>query len=120
MTDKDLIAQNKKYLLIDLDGTLVDTANIALKPMKDGQVETDLSQIKIFDGAENFLTEAKNLGFECIVLSDSHPKYVNTIVRKLFGNIAALSLADKPNTLKTLGFFRDQRIDLSSSTCYLI
>ena len=120
MTDKDLVAQNKKYLLIDLDGTLVDTANIALKPMKDGQVETDLSQIKIFDGAVNFLTEAKNLGFECIVLSDSHPKYVNTIVRKLFGNIAALSLADKPNTLKTLGFFRDQRIDLSSSTCYLI
>lgn len=118
MTNKTLV--DKKYLLIDLDGTLVDTADSALKPMKDGQAETDLSQIRVFEGATNFIAEAINLGFECVILSDSHPRYVNPIVKQLFGNIAALSLADKPNTLKTLNFLREQSINHSDSVCYVI
>lgn len=118
MTNKTLI--DKKYLLIDLDGTLVDTADPALKPMKDGQAETDLSQIRVFEGATNFIAEAINLGFRCVVLSDSHPKYVNPIVKQFFGDIAALSLADKPNTLKTLKFFQEQSINHSDSVCYVI
>ncbi|MEA5574736.1 hypothetical protein [Calothrix sp. UHCC 0171] len=56
----------KKYLLIDLDGTLTDTVDVALKPMKDGQIDTDLSQIRVFEGAASFLAEARSLGFECI------------------------------------------------------
>jgi predicted HAD superfamily phosphohydrolase YqeG len=111
---------DKKYLLIDLDGTLVDTADTALKPMKDGQAETDLSQIRVFEGATNFIAEAINLGFKCVVLSDSHPRYVNPIVKQFFGGIAALSLADKPNTLKTLKFFQEQSINHSESVCYVI
>jgi predicted HAD superfamily phosphohydrolase YqeG len=111
---------DKKYLLIDLDGTLVDTADPALKPMKDGQAETDLSQIRVFEGATNFIAEAINLGFKCVVLSDSHPRYVNPIVKQLFGDIAALSLADKPNTSKTLKFFQEQSINHSDSVCYVI
>ncbi len=111
---------NKKYLLIDLDGTLVDTADVTLKPMKDGQVPTDISRIKSFNGATNFLKEARKIGFECIIISDSHPAYVNLIVRALFGNISALSLADKPNTSKTIRFLQEQRVDLSNSICYMI
>ena len=111
---------DKKYLLIDLDGTLINTADIALKPMKDGQVQTDLLQIRVFKGATEFLTEARNLGFECVILSDSHHRYVNPIVKEFFGDIAALSLADKPNTVKTLNFLQEQDIDISDSTCYLL
>ena len=111
---------DKKYLLIDLDGTLIDTANNALKPMKDGQIETDLSQIKLFPGVTEFLSEARSIGFEYVILSDSHPKYVNRIVEEYFGNTAALSLADKPNTLKSLSFLYNQGIDISGSICYII
>lgn len=117
MTDKLLM---KKYLLIDLDGTLIDTADTTLKPMKDGQVSTDLSRIQVFEGATNFLAEAKSLGFECVILSDSHPKYVNPIVRNLFGNPSALSLTDKPNTLKTLNFLQELGIEHSKSMCYVL
>ena len=109
----------KKYLL---DGTLTDTADIALKPMKDGQVQTDVSQIQVFQGATEFLAEAKTLSFECIIVSDSHPRYVHTIVKEYFSEYcnAALSLADKPNTLETLRFLEEQNIDISRSTCYVI
>ncbi len=119
-----------KYLLIDLDGTLINTANIRedilehiqLTMMKKGELETDLSQIQIFEGATNFLTNAKSLGFECIIVSDSHPKYVNPIVEKYFRQYCnvALSLADKPNTSRTLKFLEQHNIDISSSICYVI
>ena len=111
---------NKKYLLIDLDGTLTDTAADTLKPMKDGKVETDLAQIRVFEGATSFLAEAKKLGFECVVLSDSHHRYVNPIVRNLLGGMTALSLADKPNTLKALNFLREKSINHLESVCYMI
>jgi hypothetical protein len=88
--------------------------------MKDGQAETDLSQIRVFEGATDFITEAINLGFKCLILSDSHPRYVNPIVKHFFGGIPALSLADKPNTLKTLKFFQEQSINHSNSFCYVI
>ena len=118
VTNEPLV--DKKYLLIDLDGTLTDTADIALKPMKDGLVETNLAQIRVFEGATSFLLEARGLGFECMVLSDSHPKYVNPIVRNFFGGIAALSLADKPNTIKTLNFLQELGIDHLNSVCYVL
>ncbi|UBF25986.1 hypothetical protein K9N68_31365 [Kovacikia minuta CCNUW1] len=111
---------DKRYLLIDLDGTLTDTADIALKPIKDGLVETNLAQIRVFEGATSFLSEARGLGFECIVLSDSHPRYVNPIVRNFFGGVAALSLADKPNTIKTLNFLQELGIDHLNSVCYVL
>lgn len=111
---------NQKYLLIDLDGTLIDTADITLKPMKDGEVQTDLSQIRVFEGAREFLTHVRSLGFECLILSDSHPKYVNTIVKGHFDNAAALPLADKPNTLRTLKFLQEKGIDISRSNCYVL
>ncbi|MEG4962036.1 MULTISPECIES: hypothetical protein [unclassified Microcoleus] len=118
-TNNRVLAE-RKILLIDLDGTLTNTADIALKPMKDGQQQTDLSRIEIFEGAREFISEATGLGFQCIIVSDSHPKYVNTIVKEYFGNVSALSLADKPNTLKTLNFLRSQNIEISDSNCYVL
>lgn len=111
---------DKKYLLIDLDGTLIDTADVTFKPMKDGQERVNLSQIKVFEGTENFLEETNDLGFKHIIVSDSHPKYVRQIVKEFFGNVPALSLADKPNTSKTLNFLQEQNIDISSCECYVI
>jgi predicted HAD superfamily phosphohydrolase YqeG len=112
----------KKYLLLDLDGTLVKTADKSFKPMKDGQVETDLSMIRIFDKTVYFLSQVKELGFECIIISDSHPRYVNSILKGFFTNYCsdALSLADKPNTLKTLTFLNNKSIDISQENCYII
>ncbi|MEA5574734.1 hypothetical protein [Calothrix sp. UHCC 0171] len=55
-----------------------------------------------------------------IVLSDSHPRYVNPIVRNLLGGITALSLADKPNTLKTLNFLQELGIDNLENLCYVL
>lgn len=114
------VSADSKNLLIDLDGTLTNTADIALKPMKDGQEQTDLSQIQIFEGAGEFILEARDMEFQCMIVSDSHPKYVNAIVKRYFGNIAALSLADKPNTLKTLDFLRSHNTDISDSNSYVI
>ncbi|MEG4500331.1 hypothetical protein [Microcoleus sp. F10-C6] len=88
--------------------------------MKDGQKQTDLSRIEIFEGAREFISEATGLGFQCIIVSDSHPKYVNTIVKEYFGNVSALSLADKPNTLNTLNFLRSQNIEILDSNCYVL
>jgi phosphoglycolate phosphatase-like HAD superfamily hydrolase len=115
---------NKKYLLIDLDGTLTDTAtdatDIALKMMKEGQIDTDLSQIRVFEGAKSFLVDAQSLGFECLIISDSHPNYVNPIVKNFFQGLRALPLADKPNTLKTLKFLQKLNINHLDSICYVL
>jgi hypothetical protein len=114
------VLAERKILLIDLDGTLTNTADIALKPMKDGQKPTDLSRIKIFECAREFISEVTGLGFQCIIVSDSYPKYVYTIVKEYFSNVSALPLADKPNTLKTLNFLRSQNIEISDSNCYVL
>jgi uncharacterized HAD superfamily protein len=42
----------KKIILIDLDGTLTDTAHEKFKPYKDGLEETDLSKIPLIPGAK--------------------------------------------------------------------
>ena len=47
-------------ILLDLDGTLTNTANVSFKPMKDGKEETNLSRIPIFDGAREFVNTLKS------------------------------------------------------------
>lgn len=92
-----------KLILIDLDGTLTDTAHEKFKPQKDGQADTIVESIPIINGAKDFLAKLKALGHTPIIISDSHYKYVNPIAQNLF-NIPALSLADKPNAIKTKEF----------------
>ena len=42
-------------LLIDLDGTLTDTAHEKYKPFKDGIQETNLDKIPLINGAKDFI-----------------------------------------------------------------
>ena len=51
-----------KVLLVDLDGTLTDTANPDFKPMKDGLIETDLSKIPLIKGSIEFVGYQKSKG----------------------------------------------------------
>lgn len=90
-------------LLIDLDGTLTDTAHEKFKPYKDGLEETDLSKIPLIRGAKEFISNLQSNGHRPIIISDSHPKYVNKIANEIF-KIPALSLADKPNPTKTANY----------------
>ncbi|POS00614.1 HAD superfamily hydrolase (TIGR01549 family) [Flavobacterium croceum DSM 17960] len=92
-------------LLIDLDGTLTDTAHDKFKPYKDGLEETDLSKIPLIPGAKEFINKLQSDGHKPVIISDSHPKYVNKIANDIF-KILALSLADKPNPTKTANYLQ--------------
>ncbi|MGE8342530.1 MAG: hypothetical protein ACN6OI_15980 [Flavobacterium sp.] len=95
-------------LFIDLDGTLTDTADVKFKPFKDGESEFALSDIPLIKGAEEFIKDMEKKGHIPIILSDSHPKYVNLIAKEIF-KIRAISLTDKPNTDKTLKFIESNQ-----------
>lgn len=92
-------------VLIDLDGTLTNTADIKFKPFKDGLEILEINRVPLFEGAIDFINKLKSLGHIPIIVSDSHPKYVNSIAREIF-NIQAVSLTDKPNYQKTLDFIQ--------------
>ena len=92
-------------LLIDLDGTLTDTAHEKFKPYKDGLEETDLPKIPLISGAKEFINKLQSDGHKPVIISDSHPKYVNKIANDIF-KIPALSLADKPNPTKTVNYLQ--------------
>jgi phosphoglycolate phosphatase-like HAD superfamily hydrolase len=92
-------------LLIDLDGTLTDTAHEKFKPFKDGLEETDLSKIPLIPGAKEFINKLQSDNHKPVIISDSHPKYVNKIANDIF-KIPALSLADKPNPTKTANYLQ--------------
>ena len=93
-------------VFIDLDGTLTDTAYEQYKPFKDGLEIINSNKIPLFEGAVQFINILKNLGHIPIIISDSHPKYVNSIAREIF-NIQSVSLTDKPNCQKTLSFIQE-------------
>lgn len=92
-------------ILIDLDGTLTDTAHEKYKPYKDGLEETDLAIIPLISGAKEFVEKLQSNGHKPIIISDSHPRYVNKIANNIF-KIPALSLADKPNPTKTANYLQ--------------
>lgn len=87
-------------LLLDLDGTLTNTTHPDFKAMKDGKVDTVLEKIPLINGAKEFVEKQKANGNIPIIVSDSHPKYVNKIASEIF-NIDCVSLTDKPNFHKT-------------------
>ena len=92
-------------VLIDLDGTLTDTAHEQFKPFKDGLEDTDLSKIPLISGATEFIEAIKAKGHIPIIISDSHPKYVNKIAEAFF-HIPAVSLTDKPNIEITMNYLQ--------------
>lgn len=92
-------------MFLDLDGTLTHTAHSYFKKMKDGIETTDVDLIKkyVFPGALEFIKDQLLLGNKLYIISDSHPRYVKVIAEQIF-NLPYLSLADKPNDIKTRGF----------------
>lgn len=95
-------------LLIDLDGTLTDTAHLKFKPLKDGLQEVDLSKIPLINGAVEFVSKVLQDGHKVIIVSDSHPKYVNKIANEVF-NVPSVSLTDKPNIEKILNYIESNQ-----------
>lgn len=94
-------------IFLDLDGTLTHTTHSYFKNMKDGVTDTDVELIKkyVFPGALNFIKEQLILGNKLYIISDSHPRYVKVIAEQIFG-LPYLSLADKPNDIKTRNFIQ--------------
>ena len=86
-------------ILIDLDGTLVNTVYPDWKSFKDGMENYERygfpERVPVFPGAKEFIELRKSKGDNIIVVSDSHPKYVEPICNML--GLEWLSLSDKPN-----------------------
>lgn len=89
-------------IFLDLDGTLVNTVHPSWKPYKDGLHDFSVAQIPLFAGVKEFITSRKAKGDSLVIVSDSHPRYVNPISEML--GVEALSLADKPNSRKLTDF----------------
>ena len=95
-------------VLLDLDGTLTDTAHEKFKPFKDGKQQTVISDIPLIQGAKEFIANIQAKGHKAIIISDSHPDYVNIIAKEIF-QIPAVSLTDKPNIEKTANFIQSNQ-----------
>lgn len=92
-------------ILLDLDGTLTNTIHPSWKPYKDGVSilsEENVKRVPIFDGVESFIASRRSKGDTLLVVSDSHPSYVNPICARL--NLECVSLTDKPNTKKFIDY----------------
>lgn len=87
-------------VLIDLDGTLTNTAHPNFKDVKDGKLEPDVNSIPVLPGAKEFIKHQKEIGNRVIIVSDSHPRYVKPIAQMIFG-LEYVCLTDKPNIKKT-------------------
>lgn len=86
-------------ILIDLDGTILNSIHSTWKPYKDGQdnyrIDTYLDKLPFFFGTKEFLQTQKQKGNSILVVSDSHPRYVGPICKYI--ECDYVSLADKPN-----------------------
>ena len=89
-------------ILIDLDGTILNSIHPTWKPYKDGQdnyrIDNYLDKLPFFPGAKEFLQKQKEIGNTVLIVSDSHPKYVEPICKYI--DCDCVSLADKDTTKK--------------------
>lgn len=108
-------------ILIDLDGTLVYTVHPSWKEYKDGHTKITYDKIPLINGAKEFVQHRKDKGDCIVIISDSHPDYVNEAA-KIF-DVEAVSLTDKPNDSKVRDFIQvnDRYQDLfTSGKCIVI
>ena len=112
-------------LLIDLDGTIVYTLHPTWKPYKDGQdgyrIDNHLDYLVFFPGSKEFIKIQKDKGNKVLVVSDSHPRYVEPICK--FIGCDCVSLADKPNKSKLDSYLvshPDYKHDVEIGDCVLI
>lgn len=88
------------HILMDLDGTLVDTNASRYDGIKYGRDRSfSMGDIPIIAGARSFIEAVKNCGHSVTIVSDSHDAYVGPVAEKIFGT-QWLALADKPNSAK--------------------
>lgn len=112
-------------ILIDLDGTILNSVHPTWKPYKDGQdnyrIEAYLDKLPFFSGAKKFLQMQKQNGNPILIVSDSHPKYVEPISKYI--ECDCVSLADKPNQTKLFTYLDnhpDYKEMIKSGDCVLI
>ncbi|MBT4370058.1 MAG: HAD hydrolase-like protein, partial [Candidatus Marinimicrobia bacterium] len=115
---KEFIADKQSIdmvILLDLDGTLTNTAHSKYKPYKDGLLDFNISEIPVFEGAVEFVKKLEEKNHYVFIVSDSHPKYVKKIAAEVFDIpfndyppfYPVIFLADKPNVEKTLKKLED-------------
>lgn len=92
------------HILLDLDGTLVDTNAGNHDAIKDGgERNFSLEDIPVYAGALEFIEAVKHRGHSVTIVSDSHDAYVGPVSERIFGS-QWLALADKPNTTKARAY----------------
>lgn len=112
-------------ILIDLDGTILNSVHPSWKPYKDGQdnccIEHYLDRLPFIPGSKEFLQTQMQKGNKVVIVSDSHPKYVGPISKYL--GCDYVSLADKPNSSNVLSYIEshfDCKEMLELGDCVLI
>lgn len=112
-------------ILIDLDGTIINTVHPTWRPYRDGLenclIDNYLAQVPVFPGAREFIASRKAKGDKIVVVSDSHFRYVTPICNML--GVEYVALADKPNVAKVNAFLdghQDIKRELDSGNCFLI
>lgn len=116
-----------KCVLLDLDGTLINSNEARFEEMKYGKQVTNPESVPLIDGAFNFLENLIANDFKPVVVSDSHHKFVEPVVQQLFSqkcdcDIPTVSLADKPSVVKTKQALNRifPRIGLSIEDCIMV
>lgn len=96
------------HILLDLDGTLVDTNASRYDGIKYGRDRSfSLNDIPVIAGAREFIEAVKSRGHSVTIVSDSHDAYVRPVAEKIFGT-PWLALADKPNTEKLRAYLESK------------
>lgn len=112
-------------ILIDLDGTILNSVHPMWKPYKNGEdnysIDNCLDKLPFFPGAKEFLQKQKEIGNTVLIVSDSHPKYVESICKYI--DCDCISLADKPNKIKLSSYLdahpNDKRMVESKDSIFI-
>lgn len=108
-------------IFLDLDGTILNTVHPEWKPYKDGEQEYPIEKFPFIWGAREFIISRKEKGDSLVIVSDSHPRYVNPIANIL--GLESICLADKPN-VKNLNEFLNTHPQykqmIADGNCYFI
>lgn len=107
------------FVLLDLDGTLINTASTKYKEYKDGVRQISIEDVPVFAGAREFVATLTNQGHKVYIISDSYPSYVKTISENIF-HLEYLALSDKPNSSKTLRFLSDKGVNVNNDEIILV